>query len=125
MGPWQNLAKRKFTGAKTHVCRKKRKSEAGRPAIETRLGDRKLKMQRVRGGNQKVKLFYDNKVNVVDPKTKKVECVDIVRFVENPASPDFQRRSILTKGAVIETKKGRAKITNRPSQDGMINATLI
>jgi len=125
MAPWQNLAKRKYTGAKTHVCRKKRKCEAGRPPIETRLGDRKLKIQRVRGGNEKVKLFYDNKVNVVDPKSKKVEYVDIVRFVENPASADFQRRSILSKGAIIETKKGRAKITNRPSQDGMINATLI
>ncbi len=125
MGPWQNLAKRKYTGAKTHVCRKKRKREAGRPAIETRLGGRKLKIQRVRGGKQKLKLFYDNKANVVDPKTKKVEYVDIVRFVENPASPDLQRRNIITKGAVIETKKGRAKITNRPSQDGMINAVLI
>jgi small subunit ribosomal protein S8e len=125
MAPWQNLAKRKYTGAKTRVARKKRKSEAGRPAIETRLGERKLKIQRVRGGNQKNKLFYDNKANIVDPKTKKVEYVDIVRFVENPASADFQRRNILTKGAVIETKKGRARITNRPSQDGMINATLI
>ncbi len=125
MGPWQNLAKRKYTGAKTHVARKKRKCEAGRPAMETRLGNRKLKIQRVRGGNSKLKLFYDNKANVVDPKTKKVEYVDIVRFVENPASADFQRRNIITKGAVIETKKGKAKITNRPSQDGMINAVLI
>ncbi len=125
MGPWQNLAKRKYTGAKTHLARKKHKSELGRPAIETRLGDRKLKIQRTRGGNLKLKLFYDNKANVVDPKTKKVEYVDIVRFVENPASADFQRRNIITKGAIIETKKGKARITNRPSQDGMINCVLM
>ncbi len=125
MGPWQNLAKRKYTGAKTWVAHKKRKREAGRPPMETRLGNRKLKIQRVRGGTTKLKLFYDNKANVVDPKTKKIEYVDIVRFVQNPASPDFQRRSIITKGAIIETKKGKARITNRPSQDGMINAVLI
>jgi len=125
MAPWQNLAKRKYTGAKTHVARKKRKSEAGRPAMETRLEQRKLKIQRVRGGNIKCKLFSDNKANVVDPKTKKVENVEILRFLQNPASPDLQRRNILTKGAIIETKKGKARITNRPSQDGMINAVLI
>ena len=29
------------------------------------------------------------------------------------------------KGAIIETSAGKARITNRPSQEGQINAVLI
>jgi small subunit ribosomal protein S8e len=32
---------------------------------------------------------------------------------------------VMTKGAVIETSAGRAKITNSPGQEGHINAVLI
>jgi len=35
------------------------------------------------------------------------------------------RRSILTKGAIIKTEIGDARITNRPGQDGIINAVLL
>ena len=45
--------------------------------------------------------------------------------VENPANRHFVRRNIMTKGTVIETEKGKARITSRPGQDGTINAVLI
>jgi small subunit ribosomal protein S8e len=35
------------------------------------------------------------------------------------------RRNIITKGAVIKTELGDAKVTNRPGQDGLINAVLL
>ena len=35
------------------------------------------------------------------------------------------RRNILTKGAIIETDAGKAKITNRPGQEGTVNAVLV
>ncbi|MEM2426420.1 MAG: hypothetical protein QXE83_05420 [Archaeoglobaceae archaeon] len=31
----------------------------------------------------------------------------------------------MTKGAIIQTEIGKAKVTNRPSQEGIINAVLI
>ncbi|MEA1999387.1 MAG: 30S ribosomal protein S8e, partial [Euryarchaeota archaeon] len=37
----------------------------------------------------------------------------------------FARRNITTKGAVIETELGDAVVTNRPGQDGIVNAKLI
>ena len=45
--------------------------------------------------------------------------------VENKANKDFVRMNILTKGAIIETDLGKAKITSRPGQSGSINAILI
>ena len=48
-----------------------------------------------------------------------------MRFESNQASKDINRRHILTKGAVIETELGKARITSRPGQDGQLNAILI
>ena len=31
----------------------------------------------------------------------------------------------MTKGTIIETEKGKAKITSRPGQEGSINAVLV
>jgi small subunit ribosomal protein S8e len=43
----------------------------------------------------------------------------------NPANMDYQRRKVITRGTIIKTSKGRAKITSRPGQDGIMNAILI
>ncbi len=63
-------------------------------------------------------------VNVSDPsgKTKKVE---IVRVIKNPTNVDYDRRGVVTKGAMIETALGSARVTSRPGQDGVVNATLV
>ena len=44
---------------------------------------------------------------------------------DNKANLHYMRRNILTKGAVIKTEIGDARITNRPGQDGVINAILL
>jgi small subunit ribosomal protein S8e len=44
---------------------------------------------------------------------------------ENVANPNYVRRNLLTRGAVIRTETGRARIISRPGQDGVINAVLI
>jgi small subunit ribosomal protein S8e len=31
----------------------------------------------------------------------------------------------MTKGAIIETEMGKAKVTSRPGQDGVVNAVLL
>ena len=64
-------------------------------------------------------------MNVVDPKTKSSKKVKIKTITENPANRNFVRRNIITKGAVIETELGKAKITGRPGQDAAINAVLL
>jgi small subunit ribosomal protein S8e len=33
--------------------------------------------------------------------------------------------NVMTRGAIIETEDGMAKVTSRPSRDGMVNAVLI
>ncbi|MBP2146305.1 ribosomal protein S8E [Methanofollis sp. W23] len=44
---------------------------------------------------------------------------------ENPADINYVRRNLLTKGAIIKTEIGRARVRSRPGQDGVVNAVLI
>ena len=80
---------------------------------------------RVRGGNEKNRLLRSNVANVFDPKKKKYVKAKIEAVLENPANRHYVRRNIMTKGTVIKTDKGNAKITSRPGQDGVINAVLV
>jgi len=119
----QGLSKRKATGAKLRSFRKKKKYEIGREPIETRVGEEKKKKVRVRGGNFKIKIRAIRYVNVTDRGvTKKVRLLGVE---ENPANLDFTRRQIITKGCIIETDLGLAKVTSRPGQDGVINAVTV
>lgn len=121
----QARSKRKYTGKKYKHFRKKRKRELERPPIETRVGDEKKKKQRVWGGNQKLKLFSSLYMNVTDPNNNQTSKVRILKFDSNDASKDYNRRHILTKGAIVETELGKAKITSRPGQHGVLNGVLI
>ena len=38
---------------------------------------------------------------------------------------NYVRQNIITKGAVIMTDAGKARVTSRPGQSGSINAVLI
>lgn len=118
-------SKRKYTGKKYKYFRKKRKRELERPRIDTIIGEDKKKKQRVLGGNFKLKLFSTKFINVTDPSTNKTSKVKILRFESNSASKDLNRRHILTKGAVVETELGNARITSRPGQSGIMNGVLI
>ncbi len=122
---WQGRSRRKPTGGLYRPHRKKRKYELGREQVETLIGERKVKKVRVRGGNYKLKLFSDRYANVYDPKQGKVVRAEIKAVVENPAHVHYARRNVITKGAIILTEIGKAKVTNRPSQEGVINAVLI
>jgi len=121
----QARSKRKFTGKKYKHFRKKRKRELERPTIDTTIGEEKKKKQRVLGGNTKLKLFSSQYINVTDPNTNKTSRVRILDFESNDASKDLNRRHILTKGAIVETELGNAKITSRPGQHGALNGVLL
>jgi len=120
-----DLHKRKKTGGKKKAYRGKRAYEMGGNPIETKIGEKKLKIERCRGGNIKIKVLSCDSANVTDPKTGKSQKAKIKKVLENPANRDYQRRGILTKGAIIETEIGLAKITSRPGQNGVVNAVLI
>lgn len=122
---WQGRSKRKYTGKLYRRFRKKRKYELGREYIETLIGERKIKKIRVRGGNYKIRLFRDKYANVYIPSQKKVVKAEIRTVIENKAHIHFARRNVITKGAVIETSVGKAVVTNRPGQEGIINAVLV
>jgi len=75
------------------------------------------------GGNYKLRLLRDLFVNVSSGSvTRRVRILDLV---DNPANRFFKRRGIITKGAIVRTEVGLAKITSTPGRDGILNAVLI
>lgn len=126
MSVWHgDLHKRKPSGGKRRAYRRKRKFEQGSFPVETTLGEPKRKIERGRGGNIKVKVLSEKYACVTDLKTGKTEKAEILRVVKNPANVDYDRRGVITKGAIIETSLGLARVTSRPGQNGVINAVLI
>ena len=68
-------------------------------------------------------LFSGKIINVNQgSKTKKTE---IKNVLETPSNRFFARQDILPKGTIVETELGKVKITNRPSQEGIINGVVI
>jgi len=63
--------------------------------------------------------------NVADKSNGEIKKVLIQTVEENGANPNYVRRNLLTRGAVIRTEIGRARVQSRPGQDGVINAVLI
>jgi len=125
MAIWQGKSLKKPSGGRAKLNRNKRKFELGKDAAETKIDARKIKKIRTRGGNEKIRLKNDNHINVVDPKTNKMQVAEILSVVENEANIHFVRRNIITKGAIIETSLGKVRVTSRPGQHGMINGVLI
>ncbi len=122
---WHGKSRRLPTGARRKKFRKKRKYEMGRDPAETVLGPDKRKIVRIRGGNFKIKLLSTEFANVTDPSTKITKKVKITGVLENPANIDYSRRGVITRGAIIKTELGLARVTSRPGQNGTVNAILI
>ncbi len=125
MALWQGKSRRSKTGRRIRYHRGKRKFEIGREELHTIIGPISVKKIRTRGGNLKIRAKSVNIAYVTDPKTNKTTKAEIVSVVDNPANIHYVRRNIITKGAIIETSVGKAKVTSRPGQVGVINAVLI
>ncbi|MBI4153772.1 30S ribosomal protein S8e [Candidatus Woesearchaeota archaeon] len=117
--------KRKTSGGRYHAYKKKRVFETRNAPSLTKLDERKVVETRSMGGARKQHLLSVNKVNVYNPKTKKYQAASVKTIVENPANRHFVRRNIMTKGAIVETELGKAKVTSRPGQEGAVNAVLL
>lgn len=114
---------RKISGGKYKKARKTKKTERKRHARLVKLGKEKKKKIRSRGGKEKTVLLSTDKANVFSKKNKKANVVKIKSVLETPANRFL--KIFLIKGAIIDTESGKARITNRPGQEGSVQAVLI
>ena len=122
---WQGESIRKVTGGRRRPAQGKRRFEIGLAPADTHIGEDRAKQVRTTGGNTKIRSLraqFANVTNLANGETKKVK---IENVEENGANPNYVRRNLLTKGAIIRTEIGRARIASRPGQDGIINAVLL
>ncbi|MBN2101514.1 MAG: 30S ribosomal protein S8e [Candidatus Aenigmarchaeota archaeon] len=124
MTKWNLDSKRKPTGGKLRSHQKKKKYQRGSDFSGTRIAEPVRKTHRVRGGGTKVKIVSTNKMNVADEKGK-ISVAKIISAKDNKANVHFIRRNLITKGAILETDKGLAKVTSRPGKDGTVNGVLV
>ncbi|MBI2044823.1 30S ribosomal protein S8e [Candidatus Pacearchaeota archaeon] len=110
---------KKTSGGKYTRSRKKRKFEIAGQRRIVKLGKNKRKNLRTLGGKLKTVLLMANTVNV---EKKKVE---IKNVLETPSNRFLARQNIITKGTILQTDSGKVKVTNRPSQEGVINGVLV
>jgi small subunit ribosomal protein S8e len=125
MAIWQGESKRKPSGGRLKMAHKKRKFEIGSEAILATIGTHKTKQVRVRAGATRSRVIKAQIANVTDPKSGKTVKAEIRTVTANTANPHYIRRNVVTKGAEIDTSAGRARVTSRPGQDGVINAVLV
>ena len=113
---------RKISGGKYKKARKKKLFECRGKSRLVQLGPEKKLRLRIMGGKIKTVLFSTDKANLLF-KDGKIKVVKIKAVLEIPSN--VYLKNVLFKGAVIDTEAGKARITNRPSQEGAVNAKLI
>jgi small subunit ribosomal protein S8e len=119
-------SKKPSGGYRARPYKVKRKALGGGPPTNTALSDTEVRrIIRVFGGNTKIKADAVQYANLYIPSERKAVKVRIVRIVETPANRELAKRQVIVKGAIIETERGRAVVTSRPGQDGIVNAVLI
>jgi small subunit ribosomal protein S8e len=114
---------RKISGGKYKKPKKKKLTGRQKQARITKIGDTKTKTINGRGNTKKLISLLGNIVNLAS--SNKTKTTKISNVLETPSNTFLARQNILIKGAIIETELGKAKITNRPSQEGNIQARLI
>lgn len=125
MALWQGRSNRKITGGRYRPLRKKLRREISRELQFTGIGTRRAKQIRTMGNNRKVALLADQIANVMNPESHTSKRAKVLSVVVNPSNPNYVRRNIVTRGAIVETDAGYARITSRPGQVGILNAVLV
>jgi small subunit ribosomal protein S8e len=111
------------TGGRRRRSSDRKKHQLGSEPTETTVGERRLKTVDARGGTEKVRAMQTDTATVATDDGTVAATIENV--AENPANPNYARRNIVTRGAVIETDAGQARVTSRPGQDGQVNAVLV
>lgn len=116
---------KKPSGGRFWPFRKKRAYEIGSDPTQTKVTAKETKRKkRLRGGTEITQLVTVTYANLMLEKGK-FKKSKILTVKENPANRHYVRMNVVTKGAVVETEDGLAKVTSRPSRDGIVNAVLI
>jgi len=119
----ENLGTSKVTGGRRHPLRSRRKYEIDRFPNEAVIGEQITITRKVRGKNVKTAIKTIDSVNLaIDSKIKRVK---IIKVLENSTNNDYQRRGIISKGAILETEEGKCRVVSRPGQHGTVNAILV
>lgn len=119
----QGRSTRKRTGGRLKHFRNKKRYQLGREPAETTVGEPRLQIIDSRGNEKKIRALSTNVAQVADGAETKEATIENV--VDNPANINYIRRNIITKGALIETDLGNARVTSRPGQNGQVNAVLV
>ena len=129
MAKWHGISRRKPSGGRLKRpsrSRGKRRTEISTETQFAYIADAdKRKNYRKRGKSQTVRVLGANSVNVNDPKTGTTVSATISPVIENGADPNYVRRNIITKGAIVDTDKGRVRITSRPGMHGVVSGILL
>jgi len=119
----ENLGTSKVTGGRRHPLRSRRKYEIDRFPNEALIDEQITITRKVRGKNIKTAIKTIDSVNLaIDSKIKRVK---IIKVLENATNNDYQRRGIISKGAILETEEGKCRVVSRPGQHGTVNAILV
>ena len=128
MAKWHGISRRKPTGGRLkrpNRYRGKRRSEVASEEQLAFVGETdSRKNYRKRAGSQTVRALSVNQVNVNTNDGKTVRAT-VKTVVGNDADPNFVRRNIVTKGAVLETDKGLVRVTSRPGMHGVVSGVLV
>jgi|TARA_Y100000310_G_scaffold336936_2_gene422756 small subunit ribosomal protein S8e len=117
---------KKISGGKYHKSRKKKLHEKIGQKKVVKVGEEKRKVKRTMGGGKRPFLLGAKFVNVKSLNEKgKNQKVEIKNVLETPSNRFLARQKVVTKGTILETELGKVRITNRPSQEGMVNGVLV
>merc|ERR1712232_1069631 len=93
--------KRRLTGGHRKIHQKKRKFELGRPAAMTKIGEKRVREVRCRGGNMKYRALRLDTGNFswgTEVCTRKVRILDVTY---NASNNELVRTKTLVKGAIV------------------------
>jgi small subunit ribosomal protein S8e len=134
MVEWHGKDDKKVSGGKRasiNASSKKLSDRGGLPALtktDTTVKKDKIEPKNGRGNTTKSRALELKHANITDKKGKTTKA-EIISVKTNDANRLFARSNISTKGAIIRVKvegtEKLAKVTNRPGQEGSVNAILI
>lgn len=121
----QSKTKSSGNGKRKVKFRDKRRSEIGNYFSATKMSEENntTKKVRRRGGSFTTVLKSAAFANVLTRNGYQKTMIKGV--MESPDNRNFARQNIITKGTIITTDLGKAKVTNRPGREGAVNAKLM
>ncbi len=112
------------SGGKKRKQKDKQLAHVGGVFVSTKVAKEDYKITlRGRGKNLKQKLKKALYANVLTKEGKMLK-TKVLRVLESH-NPEYVRSNIITKGAIIETEIGKARVSNRVGKDAVINAVIV